>query len=104
MQSTGRGKEWCLVKRGSRKILARSRISKAFLMGLEDSFLGNFCVSHVSNFFLPTVLGVSDLSFFSFGSNFSGFMGTAYGIEVEKTKQYIGGLSLASTGVFGHFI
>ena len=31
-------------------------------------------------------------------------MCTAYGIEVEKTKQYIGGLSLASTGVFGHFI
>ena len=54
-------------------------------------------------FFLLTVLGVSDLSFFSFGSNFSGFICTAYGIEVEKTKQYIGGLSLASTGVFGHF-
>ena len=58
----------------------------------------------MSRFFLPTVLGVSDLSFFSFGSNFSGFICTAYGIEVEKTKQYIGGLSLASTGVFGHFI
>lgn len=72
-------------------------------MGLEDSFLGDFCVSHVSIFF-ATVLGVSDLSFFSFGSNFSGFMCTAYGIEVEKTKQYIGGLSLTSTGVFGHFI
>ena len=58
----------------------------------------------MSQFFLPTVLGVSDLSFFSSGSNFSGFMCTAYVIEVEKTKQYIGGLSLASTGVFGHFI
>ena len=58
----------------------------------------------MSRFFLPTVLGVSDLSFFSSGSNLSGFMCTAYVIEVEKTKQYIGGLSLASTGVFGHFI
>ena len=81
-----------------------NRISKAFLMGLEDSFLDNFCVSHVSNFFFAD--GFRSLRFvvFSFGSNFSGFMGTAYGIEVEKTKQYIGGLSLAATGVFGHFI
>ena len=55
-------------------------------------------------FFLPTVLGVSDLSLFSSGSNFSGFMCTAYVIDVEKTKQYIGGLSLASTRVFGDFI
>ena len=72
-------------------------------MGLEDSFWVIFA-SRMSRFFLPTVLGVSDLSFFSFGSNLSGFICTAYGIEVEKTKQYIGGLSLASTSVFGHFI
>ena len=73
-------------------------------MGLEDSFLGDFCVlHHVSIFFAN---GSRSLRFvvFSFGSNFSGFICTAYGIEVEKTKQYIGGLSLASTGVFGHFI
>ena len=99
MRSTGRGKEWYLEKRGSWNILGWSRITEAFLMGLEDSFLGDYCVSHVSIFFLPTILGVSDLSFFSFGSNISGFMCTAYGIEVEKTKQYIGGLS-ASTGVY----
>ena len=52
MRSTGRGKEWYLKKRGSWKILAWSRITEAFLMGLEDSFLGDFCVlHHVSIFF-----------------------------------------------------
>ena len=55
MRSTGRGKEWYLEKRGSWKILAWSRITAAFLMGLEDSFWVIFA-SRMSRFFLPTVL------------------------------------------------
>ena len=51
MRSTGRGKEWYLEKCGSWKILAWSRITEAFLMGLEASFLGDFCFSLVSIFF-----------------------------------------------------
>ena len=72
-------------------------------MGLEDSFLGDFCFSHVSIFFANGSRSLRFVVFF-FWVEFFSFMCTAYGIEVEKTKQYIGGLSLASTGVFGQFI
>ena len=89
-------------------------------MDLEVSFSGDFWASE-SRILMPTGLGVSDLScfvlfFFFFGlleSKFSEFMyATAYQTEpvnkrhktVNKTKQYIGGLSLASSYDFGHFV
>ena len=59
-------------------------------MGLEVLFFFfNFYFSE-PQMFLPTGLGVSDLSFYlsvwSSGVNFSGFMGTAYGTELVDYK------------------
>ena len=52
-------------------------------------FFLNFYFSE-PQMFLPTGLGVSDLSFYlsvwSSGVNFSGFMGTAYGTELVDYK------------------
>ena len=83
--------EWYLEKCGSRKILARSRISELAFDGSQVSFSGDFCVSPVPIFVIVVVVFCRRVLesricrfFFPFSiqeKNFSEFMGTAYRSE-----------------------
>ena len=76
-------------KVGRKKFWLDLGISGAFLIGLESLILDDFCVSYMQlQIFLPSGLGVSDLSFFfpfDFQEqNLSEFVGTVYRTEYLK--------------------
>ena len=85
MRSTDGGKECYLEKPGC---------WKSVLMCLEDSILADFCVLQSPSCFRRRISESPICRFFLLGRIFHGSCRTAYRIEVEKTKQYIGRLSL----------
>ena len=82
---------------GSQSLVFDLVVPRSYELFLAD---GSRIKCRISCFFFPYCL---------YESNFSEFMGTVKGTayrtrQQNKTKQYIGGLSLASNGIFTHFV